>query len=255
MMRFLRLLPLLLALSSVAAFGADRFWEEEFPVTAGARLELESFKGKITLRTDEGSTVRVQARIYADQGTRPELVDFMKIEAQARASYVELSAEFDQGEAEDAELLGKSWSQPAVDWDITLPDHMRLELESHKSELDLRVPSGSIEIESHKGEGAIRGVRGPFELETHKGEFEVVILELDNVEVETHKGNIELEIHGARDFELSGESHKGDLIFEGREVRVEDDDGETFVEHREGDGSRSIELETHEGKIRVRFVG
>ena len=137
MRKSLRLLPFLLILTCLAASGADRFYEQEFPVKEGARLDLESFKGKITLRTDEGTTVRVKARIYADKGTRPELVDFMEIEAHARESFVELSAELDQGEAEEAELLGKSWSQPSVDWDIVLPDHMSIELESHKSEFDL----------------------------------------------------------------------------------------------------------------------
>lgn len=248
------LLPFLLVLTCLSASGADRFYEEEFPVTARARLELESFKGKITLRSDEGTTVRVKARIYADEGTRPELVDFMEIEAHARESFVELSSEFDQGEAEEAELLGRSWSQPSVDWEITLPDDMSIELESHKAEFDLQVPAGAIEIESHKGHGTVRGVRGRFELETHKGEFEVEIQELDQVEVETHKGRIELEVHGARDFTVSGESYKGELAFEGRDIRVEKEDGETFVDHREGNGSRRIELETHEGKIRVRFL-
>lgn len=254
MKRYLRLLPLLLALTCLVATGSERFYEEEFPVTPGARLELESFKGQITLRSDEGSTVRVSARIYAEGDTRPELVDYMEIEAQARESYVELSAELDQDEAEDAELLGKSWSQPSVDWEIILPDHMSVEIESHKSDFDLQVPAGRIEIESHKGEGTIRGVRGRFELETHKGEFEVEILELSQVEVETHKGSIDLAVHGATDLALSGESHKGKLEFEGRDIMVEEEDGETFVEYREGDGSRSIELETHEGKIRVRFL-
>jgi hypothetical protein len=248
------LLPLVLALACLAASGAERFYEQEFPVGAGARLELESFKGKITLRTDEGSTVRVSARIYSDEGTRPELVDFMEIEAHARESYVELSAEFDQGEAEEAELLGRSWSQPSVDWEIVLPDDMSVELESHKSEFDLQVPAGSIEVESHKGEGSIRGVRGRFEIETHKGEFDVEVQALSHVEVETHKGRVELTVHGAADLAVSAESHRGRLEFEGRDIVVEEEDGEKFVDYREGDGSRTMELETHEGTIRVRFL-
>jgi hypothetical protein len=63
-------------------------------------------------------------------------------------------------------------------------------------------------------------------------------------------------IFGAHDFVVRGESHKGKLSFEGRDVKVErdeDDHDQLSVHYREGSGSNRIDISTHKGSINLRF--
>jgi hypothetical protein len=248
---------LMILLAAPAAFGSERIWEQSYQVDRGARFSLECHKGFIRIRTDNSRTIQVTARIYFEEGGDSELLEHAKIKESSGPGHVSLEFDYDQDAAKFAGLIGNSMDWPAVDWEIVLPDDLNLELETHKSEVDLHVPAGHIDIESHKGTGTISGVRSDFSLETHKGEFDVAVSELSDLDVETHKGNISLAIYGTADFTLRAQSDKGNLRFSGYEVpitRDEDDDDEITAFLRVGDGTNRIELETYKGTIKVDFV-
>jgi hypothetical protein len=248
---------LMFLLAATAAFGSERLYEQKFEVDPGARFSLECHKGFIKIRTDNSRTIHVMARIYFEGGGDAELLEHAQIKERSGRNHVALEFDFDQDSAKFLGLIGNSLDWPAVDWEITLPDDVHLDLETHKAEVDLDVPAGPIEIESHKGTGTIRGVRNDFTLETHKGEFDVQVSELGDLNVETHKGNISLTIDGSADFTLRAQSDKGNLQFSGYEVpitRDEDDDDEITAFLRMGDGTNRIELETYKGTIKVDFV-
>jgi len=248
---------LMFLLVSVAAFGSERIYEQVFQVDPGARFSLECHKGFIKIRTNNSRTIQVMARIYFEEGGDPALLEHAQIKERSGRNHVSLEFDFDQNAAKFAGLIGNSLDWPAVDWEIALPDDVNLDLETHKSEVDLDVPAGRIEIESHKGTGTIRGVRNDFKLETHKGEFDVDVTQLADLDVETHKGKISLTIHGTEDFTLRAGSDKGILRFSGYDVpiqRDEDDEDEITAYFRIGDGTNRIELETYKGSITVDFI-
>ncbi len=68
-------LAVLLILVATSALAGERTYDREFPVEAGARFSLDTHKGNIKIRTDDGSTIRVHARFYPDQGKNPELLE------------------------------------------------------------------------------------------------------------------------------------------------------------------------------------
>lgn len=249
-----KVLFLLLGYAALAAHGSERIYEKEFPVGPGASFSLDSHKGIIHIRTDNVSTIRARARIYPEESTDPALLQHVRIRERTGGNQVSLEVEFDDRSARIDGLLGESVSWPAVEWEITLPDDASLALETHKSEVDLDVPAGSVEIESHKGHGSIRGVRGRLALETHKGDFDVEVLELADVGVETHKGNISLTLPWTQNFTLRAESHDGSFRFLGLDIPVKREDDEITAYYKAGDGSNRIELQTHKGSISVAFA-
>lgn len=243
-------------LVAATGFASDRYYDEEFQVGRDAEFSLECHKGSITIRTHPVPVISVQARIYADQGKNPELVDLTEIKARAGQRFVSIDVEYGRPDEKENSFLGESTTLPLIEWTILVPDDASLELESHKSTFDIDAPIGQIKIETHKGRGSVRGVRGAFELETHKGEFEVEIAELTDLEIETHKGDILATIYGARDFSIDGEaqSHEGTLQFSGYDIPIKKEDGELIVDFNSGSGRNSIEVSTYKGKIELRFL-
>ncbi len=258
MMKTVCLCACLLVLAlPVAVFGAERVVEESFDVAPDARLFLESHKGEIKIRTADVSEVRMTARIYPDDGPAEDL-DLVSIETSSGKGYVRIKVEYDEIQRQRSGELFKDsegFSLPFVDFDIVMPDSGRLDLETHKSKIDVEAPSGEVIIETHKGEGRVTNVRGDFELRTHKGELDVEITEMGDIEIETHKGTVDLRVHGAADFSVRGQSHKGRISFDGYDIPIErGKDRELWISHTEGGGDHRIELETHKGEIRVEFL-
>lgn len=250
-MKRMLFLLLLAAVAAASAFGQERTYQKEFPVNAGARFSLDSYKGTITIRTDTGKTIRAYARIRPDEGTDPELLDYVKI--REHASLNSVSLEVDNDTSGFRRLFGRSVTMPLVDWDITLPDDVDLNLETYKSEVDLDVPAGRVEIDSYKGTGSIRKVRNHFKLDTYKGNFKVDVDNLGDLDAETYKGEITLSIYGARDFGLRATTHKGELRFHGRQIPLEKRGRETEADYTTGNGRNRINLETYKGTFIVEF--
>ncbi len=244
---------LVMSMLAVTVFGAENFFEKEFPVEANAGFSLDSHKGLIKIRTDGGASIRVKAKLV---GGDDNLAEYVTIETDSGSDFASVKVRYDHKSAQSMfkGLMGKGMTWPELHFDIILPDNCSLVVDSHKSEFDLEVPSRDIRIDSHKGTGRIVGVRSDLSLDTHKGSFEVEILELHDVNVDTHKGELNLVIHEARDFSVRGESHKGGFEFIGRDIEVKHKKNEITVTYREGNGDNRIALNTHKGHIKLEFV-
>ncbi len=252
-------LLLLFALPGLA-MASERIVEENFEVRNDVRLDLECHKGQVNIETGDVTAIQMKARIYPDEGPVEDL-ELVEIKTSHGDRWVSIEVRYDTDRMErnrrEKSGLMSSWeggSLPFVDFDIVVPRGANLDLESHKSNFDVQAPSGEIRISSHKGRGKISGVRNDFELETHKGDFEVEIEEMRDLDIETHKGHVEVLAHGAKDFRLRGESHKGNLKFDGYDIEVRrGDDRERWVDETIGSGEHLVTLDTHKGTIRLDF--
>ena len=258
----------LMLILPVIAMASDKVVVKTFEVDSGARLSLECYKGEIKIRTGDVSSIQMHARIYPDEGPVSDLEHVM-IETSGRGDYVHIEVEYDEDAMKSrnsGDGLLSSWngtSLPFVDFDIIVPQDASLSLESHKSTFDVQAPSGEVMIDTHKGHGKVVGVRGDFGLSTHKGEFDVEVDLNGDLELETHKGKINVIINGADNFRLRGETHDGDLDFEGfgfKAERVEHwENGDhhssedSYVSETIGGGKHRIDIETHKGRIKLDF--
>ena len=246
---------LILTACFATAANDERFFEESFQVSPDARFSLDSHKGKIRIRPSAVDQIIVHARIHLGDDADAELLDAVDIKVRNGDDFVSVEVDFNDKKRGLKRFTQGGMTWPFVDFDIQVPAGASLMLESHKGEFDVEVPTGRIDIESHKGTGTISGVSNDFRLDSHKGKFDVEVLELHDIAIETHKGDITVAIHNANDFQIRGESHKGDFRVRGRDFRAyRSKDKEVVLEHRAGSGKNRIDLETHKGTITLDFV-
>ncbi len=232
-----------MAYAAPGAFAQERIYQKEFAVDPGARFTLDSYKGKIVIRTDNISAIRVKARIY---GSRKP-VDNYGIVEQATRNMVTLEGKYS---GQPGFISG---DMPAADWDITLPKTIDLVLKTYKSEVDLDVPSGKVSVESYKGTGMIRGVSNDFKLDTYKGGFTIEIGKLADLDIDTYKGDISLVIFESSDFSLRGGSYKGHFNFKGLDIPVDQKRRGNEVFYSKGNERSRIDLQTYKGTYNVDF--
>lgn len=253
-MRLLVLTTLATLVATVSAVEEKRYWDSVFPVNPTANFELNSHKGFIKVGHADVREITVKATYYfQDASDDPALLEYLSFKTRATADTVNIDVEF-----EPPKQTGSGWwsdgvNFPYVEFDILLPSSASLELDTHKSEIDVDAPSGEVEIESHKGTGIIRGVRNNLEIESHKGQFTVEVDELHDIEIETHKGDITVNVRNASHFTMVGTSNKGDFSFSGRNIPVTIEDRSSYVNYSEGHGGNKIDLETHKGRITLNF--
>ena len=116
-------------------------------IRPNARLELENFGGSITVRTWD----RNQVRIQASHGRRDE------IEISSTASVVKVEAEGRNGPAFD------------VEYTITVPAEMSVDLSGTHTEINVTGVRGEIEAETVDGNVVVSGGSGRVRLESVQG--------------------------------------------------------------------------------------
>ncbi|MCB1049689.1 MAG: DUF4097 family beta strand repeat protein [Acidobacteria bacterium] len=219
---------------------------KNFDMKPGSRFYLDTHKGHIQVVPSKDATCHVVARMVREPG-----VTYREATVQMKqfGGDVEVSVEYDDdhsGWFDDRDLV-------PVEFEIALPDFVKLKIDDHKSTFDITCPRAEVKIDTHKGEGEIRGIMAPFELDTHKGTFKIQVVSLADFTIDTHKGDIEVTIQEAHDFSLAAESHKGDFRFKGRSVHADDDEDESYA-YREGSGANRVRLSTHKGRIHLNFL-
>jgi hypothetical protein len=230
-----------IVLAAVAGVAQDRIYQKEFTVDPGARFTLDSYKGKIVIRTDNLSVIRVKACIYGSGTQNYEIIEH------ATRNMVSLEGKYS---VQPGQI---SVEMPSADWDITLPKTVDLVLKTYKSEVDLDAPSGTVFMESYKGTGTIRGVNNNFKLDTYKGDFKIEVSKLADLDIDTYKGNISLVIFDSNDFSLRGGSHKAQFNFKGLDIPVEKKRSGNEVFYSKGSARNRIDLQTYKGTYNVDF--
>jgi hypothetical protein len=232
-----------IALATVSGFAQDRTYQKEFTVDPGARFTLDSYKGRIVIRTDNIPIIRVKARIY---GSRTPGDNYGIVEHATR-NMVTLEGKYS---GQSGFISG---NMPSADWDIILPKTVDLVLKTYKSEVDLDVPSGRVFIESYKGTGSIRGVSNNFKLDTYKGSFKIAVSKLADLDIDTYKGDISLVIFESNDFSLRGGSYKAQFNFRGIDIPAEKKRSGNEVFYSKGNARNRIDLQTYKGTYNVDF--
>jgi len=141
------LVPLLLAV--VSAAGQT---DTSFAVPAGSRLSVHNFAGSVVVRPWSRSAVRIQA-------THPALVR------------VYVSRE---GTSFEVRAHGLHMTQPPVDYRITAPSWMSLDLEGFHCGMDVDGWKSDVLAETVHGGVRLRGGQGLIRLSTMTGDVDVI---------------------------------------------------------------------------------
>lgn len=219
------LLPMLALLAVQAPQGFNT--DTTIAVTQGTRLNIENQGGDITVKTWERNQVRVQA-----SHSRRTHIDI-----RLGGAVLSLDAEADRGPAN------------MVDYEITVPGWMALNLEGMYATVNVKGSRGSISVETLDGDITVDGGAESVKLASVQG----------RIVLTNAKGRIELNSvsEGIEASGLSGdivaETVSGDIIIarsDARSVEMQTVSGELIYDGKIIDGGH-YSLLTHSGTIAV----
>ena len=240
----------------------DAFEVERGTFTA---VSCTTHNGAVTVAAaDEGDKVLVRVKKSAGANS----------EADAREAMDNL--EVTHRRVEGKLVLGWRWiRRPDHAWradvafDISQPRDLPIEVETHNGEVRTTGFAAAVTARSHNGDLHLLDCAGKLTAETHNGEIQarVAARELNllshngSVEVAlrgdgpvrgsvvTHNGPVRLELEGAPTGRLVCRTHNGRVKCERELANVES--GRSFLVGDLGVGDGRLEVETHNGSIRV----
>ena len=236
------------------------------------RISVKGFKGSIKIKTWDQAQVDIQVRIEADGSSRREVDAVATTEIYMDESRDRLYIATDYDRVND---LRNNWgwhggvNLPLVHYTLTVPQSVQLDIEDHKSEIEVNGLKAPVRISSHKGPMTIKdiethkarvnvtGLNGSLDLRTHESDVEVEFVHLaDRTRIETHKGDIALILPEKARFDLDAEmGRKGDFRsdFDVRSLERQTERRNRDLEYRGpvNGGGPLLSLRTDKGYYRI----
>lgn len=219
------LLPMLALLTVQAAQGFNT--DTTIAVTPGTRLNVENQGGDITVKTWDRNQVRVQA-----SHSRRTHIDVRLVGA-----VLSLEAEADRGPAN------------MVDYEITVPAWMALNLEGMYATVNVKGSRGSIAVETLDGDITVDGGAESVKLASVQGR---IMLTKARGRIELNTVSESIEASGLVG-DILAETVSGDIVIarsDARSIEMQTVSGELIYDGKIVDGGR-YSLLTHSGNIAV----
>jgi hypothetical protein len=258
----------LLAPSCVVSFG-PRAWvsdEDTFEADRAdlSRVSCATHNGSVTVASGAGDKILV--RVTKKAGGRDEL------DAEDALAAIEITHKRVAGGL----ALGWRWRQErdsswqaVVSFDVTQPADLPLVVDTHNGRVRLSGLVGAIKASTHNGSLTLVDCSGKVEGETHNGHVEATLASADvhlethnggmrvalrgtgplNGAIKSHNGHVHLDVDGERSARLVCTTRNGRVSYDRALHRVET--GRSFLVADLGDASGRLEVETHNGSIRV----
>lgn len=201
-------MSLLLAAATAAVLAVTARTDTTFDVPTGSRLSLENFGGSISVKAWNRNAIRVEA----EHGRRTEVV----VERDGRA--LEVSAEHSRG------------IPVSVDYKLTVPAWMPLQLEGTYTDISVEGSRAKIEARTVRGDITVRGgadvvalesVEGSVDVSGAKGRIEISSVNED-VRVDGVEGELVVEgvrgdvwLYNVKSDAVEASTVTGDIVYEG----------------------------------------
>ena len=182
-------LALLVALLSSPAFGqASRTITRTFELSRTADVALSAYKGRIDVRSVDGTTARVEVRIEGDEAS----VDQTRIRFDASGDRLEIETDYD--EVEDAQSFfglfnWGSVDRPATNYTLEIPRTAALDVETYSAATTVTGPVGALEFEAYSADLTADRVGGPLRASTYSGTVQIT-RGGGEVEMDTYSGDL-----------------------------------------------------------------
>jgi len=216
-----------LATLTALALGAPQQTDTTLPVRSGARLEVENFGGEIAVRTWSRSAVRVTA----SHSSRD------RIEIGASDAGLHVKAEGHRGPPH------------VVDYEITVPAWMALNLSGVYTDINVEGAQGEITAETVHGAVKVSGGSGNVSLKSVQG---AVTLEKARGRIDLYSVNEEIKASDVSG-DLTAETVNGDITLrqiESSNAEANTVNGDITYDGTIRDGGR-YRFSTHDGSLRV----
>jgi hypothetical protein len=251
----------ILAVGTSLTFGQEsRETRKTAHLNQGGEVNIDSFKGSITVTTWDRQEVEIYAKIEADGQSVDEkrLVQDTEITIETSADSIRIKSNYDkiQGRNFSGDSDDNSFTLPLIHYTLKVPRTARLTIDDHKSKISVSDLQAELRIDTHKGSVSVARQSGAVKLDTHKGDARVEFLSFNKESnFETHKGEIEIVMPGRAGFELDSDMGKGanlDSTYDLNGLRQKQDKRELQHRGSVNGGGPLLHMSSHKGQIRLR---
>jgi hypothetical protein len=279
---------LLICLVLPATAQTTRTFSETYTVDATALLRLRNVNGQLNIRTADVSTVSITAVSYFEREQDEQFLDDIQYIATNSGTKLTFYAKFNTwefaydcpGGIENMKTTnpdkisldkfnydgwtwdGWPWGHgtcyprgPVTDYEIVMPRTGSLRVTMDEGIMDIDAPTGTVRIDADEGTGIIRNLVNDVIFEADEGSFELEFAQMASLEAEADEAEVKFTFQQAGNFELAVEAEEDtELTFTGRDITVEWDDDEQFVNYSEGTAEHKLEVEGSEASIEFVFI-
>jgi hypothetical protein len=223
------------------------------------RVDIDTYKGSITIETWDQNKVEIYAKIEADGRGRDDRdkVEDTQIRIHEASNRVEIVTEYGKSRHHGFSLFGlfggDDGNLPYVHYSIKMPATARLKIKDYKSETTISDLLSSLRMETYKGTVLIKGQSGSVDLETYKGDVRIDFAKYpDDCRFETYKGRIQIELPRGTGFEIRADLGKKsdfqcDFNLDSKRRSRKDD----YIKANVNGGGPELAINTSKGDIRL----
>lgn len=239
-------------LLSANASAAERVVRETIPVNADVRFSIDLHRAELEVTTGSVDAVELIAYIQHDD---QEVLDEVEVHIEQSRSDVAVEVYYDDPDNQvDFDFIGLiDYEYPQIRFVIVVPDDASLDVEAHRSQLEIAAPAGRIDIDTSRTTGRITNVRNDLDLVTTRGDIDIEVQSLHDMDIEAQRSDIRLDIFGATDYTLAGDTQRGEVRVTGQEIATEERDRGMRVNHVSGSGSNFVSFDVERGNIMLNF--
>lgn len=231
-------------------------------LAAPGAVWIHTFKGSVEVETWDRSEAEISARVEPDSSCgddsyQAERVRLTEIEVSSEGSRLAVRSNYDRlKDLPTRRYDSEDWTcsaYPFVHYKLRIPRTARLEIEDHKSDIDVVGLHADARIQTHKGTVNVKGHDGALDLTTHKGDVHVEFARFgQGSRLETYKGDIEVSVPRSAGFDLDARVERGgslDAPFRLDERQVSR--RESVYEQKINGGGPRLELSTRRGSLKI----
>lgn len=194
---------ILLSGFALAAAAQTRDLHRSFPLSAGSRVSVDTYKGSVKVTTWDKAEVDIAVRIEADSlfGGDRESVEATEIVFRSDSKEVGMKSDYSRLRR------NKGWfemiSQPLVHYTIRMPQGAALRVKDYKSEIDIAGLTAELDLETYKGDIEVLAHNGPARIKHYKSSARLEFAAVPAaISMETYKGDYEVRMPRDARFDL-----------------------------------------------------
>lgn len=230
--------------------------ERTFTVDGPARLQLRNVSGLSRLTVGADGEIRVSARKRvrgASEDRAKRLLENVEIRMEQSGNDVSVRPHLYEQDRGWLDLF--RGGRVAVDFEITVPQHSRIDATTVSGDLDLRGTRGPVEVQSVSGDVTLVDVQGPVRLKTVSGDASCTDL-AGALEANSVSGDLTFDrcrLHGCDVVTVSGDVDLTGELDAGREHRLKTISGD--IELALVGSSYDVRFKTMSGELDCALAG
>jgi hypothetical protein len=260
-------LSVLFAAGCVPLFKYERVVQLSEPMTRAGVFEAETHNGSIIINGATSNVCDVTATITVRAGSEQEAKEIAeKTKVRLERAGGRLIARIEKPTLGGNKYVG-------VAYDVTISQQVNLDLITHNGSVDITNTTGKVTATTHNGRVITQNVTGDHRLTTHNGRIECHNI-TGNVRLETHNGSVDVVYannaptpgkvdvvthNGGIDFtsppnfsaNADISTHNGS-IHTSLPITIVGEVSKKEIRGTIGSGEGNLNLETHNGSIRIR---